>query len=93
MNIDMICLHKADGTIIPIKIRVLDKDGAYQEYRIKAYKDLSYKGNPFEMSDVSRVHSKGIYPFEIKVESFGIIRTMKIFYNSYEHTWKLFSRQ
>ncbi|MCR5301393.1 MAG: hypothetical protein K6E49_03015 [Lachnospiraceae bacterium] len=90
-NIDMICQHKADGSIIPIRIRMLDDDGAYQEYRIRSYKDLSYKGNIFDMPDVNRIHSTGIYPFECKIESFGCVRTLKLFYNSYEHTWKLIS--
>ncbi|MBQ6575279.1 MAG: hypothetical protein IJL90_04155 [Lachnospiraceae bacterium] len=88
-NIDMICLHKADGSIIPIRIRMTDDDGAYQEYKIRSYKDLSYKGSLFDMPDASRLHSSGIYPFECKVESFGCERTLTIFYNSYEHTWKL----
>ena len=92
-NIDMICLHKADGTIVPIKIRMLDDDGAYQEYKIRAYKDLAYKGNVFEMPDVGTVHSSGIYPFECKIESFGHIRVINLFYNSYEHTWKLSPRR
>ena len=91
-NIDMICQHKADGTIIPIKLRMLDDDGAYQEYKVRAYKDLTYKGNVFELPDAGKVHSQGIYPFEVKIESFGNLRTIKLFYNSYEHTWKLASR-
>ena len=90
-NIDMICKHMADGTIIPIKIRMLDEDGAYQEYKIRAYKDLSYKGSLFDMPDVGRIHTTGIYPFECKIESFGHELTLKLFYNSYEHTWKLSS--
>ena len=40
-NIDMICRHMADGTIIPLKIRLLDDDGAYQEYKIRAYKEAA----------------------------------------------------
>ena len=88
-NIDMICQHNADGTIIPMKIRMLDDDGAYQEYKIRAYKDLTYKGNVFEMPDVGNVHTSGIYPFECKIESFGREHMIKLFYNSYEHTWKL----
>ena len=88
-NIDMFCQHKADGSIIPIRIRMLDDDGAYQEYRIRAYKDLSYRGTLFDMPDVSHIHTSGIYPFECKVESFGREMTLKLFYNSYEHTWKL----
>ena len=84
----MICLHKADGTIIPIKIRMLDDDGAYQEYRIKAYKDLSCKGNTYCLPDALPV-SKSIYPFECKIECFGRERKIRLFYNSFEHTWML----
>ena len=91
-SIDMICQHKADGTIIPMKIRMLDEDGAYQEYKIRAYKDLTYRGNVFEMPDVGKVHSQGIYPFECKIECFGQVRVIKLFYNSYDHTWKLSSK-
>jgi hypothetical protein len=91
-NIDMICQHNADGTIIPLKIRMLDDDGAYQEYKVKAYKDLRYKGDFFEMPDVGKVHTSGIYPFQIRIECFGHERTVRIFYNSYEYTWKLIEK-
>ncbi len=88
-NIDMICQHRADGTIVPIRMRMIDDDGAYQEYKIQAYKDLTYKGNVFEMPDAGKFQSAGIYPFECKIECFGNELTIKVIYNSYEHTWKL----
>ena len=88
-SIDMICRHNADGSIVPMKIRMLDDDGAYQEYKIKAYRDMRYRGNTVLMPDVGKVHSQGIYPFECKIESFGHERIIRLFYNSYEHTWKL----
>ena len=91
-NIDMICQHNADGSIIPLKIRMEDDDGMMQEYKVRAYKDLKYKGDLFDMPDVSRIHTSGIYPFEVKIESFGHVRILKLFYNSYEHTWKLARR-
>lgn len=86
-NIDMICQHKTDGSIVPLKIRMLDDDGAYQEYSVKAYKDLRYKANAFEKPDVSKVHTSGIYPFQIRVESFGRERIINIYYSAYEHKW------
>ncbi len=92
-NIDMICQHNSDGSIIPLKIRMEDDDGMMQEYKVRAYKDLRYKGSTFDMPDVSRIHTSGIYPFDVKIESFGSERTLKLFYNSYEHTWKLAGRQ
>ncbi len=88
-NIDMICQHNSDGSIIPIKIRMEDDDGMMQEYKVRAYKDLQYKGNT---PDVGHMHTYGIFPFDVKIESFGRERTLSLFYNSYEHTWTL-SRQ
>ena len=38
---DVICQHKIDGSIIPLKIRILDEDGEYQVYNIRSYKDVS----------------------------------------------------
>ena len=69
-----------------------DDDGMMQEYKVRSYKDLKYKGELFEMPDVGRVHSSGIYPFDVKIESFGREQTLRLFYNSYEHTWKLIRR-
>lgn len=91
-NIDMICQHNADGSIIPLKMRIEDDDGMMQEYKVRSYKDLKYKSELFEMPDVGRVHSSGIYPFDVKIESFGREQTLRLFYNSYEHTWKLIRR-
>ena len=88
-NIDMICQHNCDGTIIPMKIRMEDDDGMVQEYRIRSYKDMSHSPGSFELPDAGHVHSSGIYPFECKIESFGREQVLHLFYNSYEHTWKL----
>jgi hypothetical protein len=35
--IDVICQSSRDGKITPMKIRVIDEDGEYQEYKIKGY--------------------------------------------------------
>ena len=35
--IDVICQLSRDGKITPMKIRVIDEDGEYQEYKIKGY--------------------------------------------------------
>ena len=34
---DVICQPSRDGKITPMKIRVIDEDGEYQEYKIKGY--------------------------------------------------------
>ncbi len=88
-KIDMICQHKSDGTIIPIKFRMIDDDGLYQEYKIKAYKDMTYKGEVFRLEDAGLVHSSVIVPFECRIESFGRDMVVNIYYNSDERIWVL----
>lgn len=88
-KIDMICQHKADGTIIPIKFRMVDDDGLYQEYEIKGYKDLSFKGKLINLEDAGLVHSSVIVPFECRIESFGRDMVINIYYNSDERIWVL----
>ena len=43
--IDVICEHTADGSIIPLKLRVKDDNGEYQSYRIDSNRDLSGRGS------------------------------------------------
>ena len=69
-----------------------DDEGMMQEYKVRAYKYLRYKGTLFDLPDVRRIHTSGIYPFDIKIESYGYERTLKIFYNSYVCIWKLASK-
>ena len=88
-KIDMICQHKSDGTIIPIKFRMVDDDGLYQESKRKAYKDLSFKGKIFKLEDAGLVHSSVIVPFECRIESFGKDMVVNIYYNSDERIWVL----
>ena len=88
-NIDMICQICADGTIIPMKMRVVDDDGAHQEFKIKSYKNLTYKGNVFNLPDVGPVCTTGICPFECKIDVFGVEKTINLFYNVNYHIWVL----
>ena len=37
-SIDVICQHKQDGNIIPLKIRLQDEDGEYQAFVVKSYR-------------------------------------------------------
>lgn len=77
---DVICQHKRDGTIIPIKIRIEDDDGELQVYRVKAYKDLSH------CTDGAMRH---MHKFECKIAVFGVERRIGLFYNSYDSIWKV----
>ena len=42
-NVDVICEHKADGSIIPMRFRLSNEDGVYEAYTIKCYRQLYQK--------------------------------------------------
>lgn len=78
-KIVFICQHNIDGSIIPIKFRLMDEDGVYKEYSIRGYRDTSKEGLIcFDCSVVingaaqvvriytSAVHPDGIWKLSIK---------------------------
>ena len=87
--IDMICEHRKDGTIVPIKFRVTDDDGLLQEYKVRSYRDLSHKGS-FEMPN-GVIATSNIFPFECKIDCFGREKILILYYNCNEHVWTLAS--
>ena len=86
-KIDMICEHKKDGTMIPIKFRITDDDGLLHEYKIRSYRDLSHKGT-FKMPN-GVVATSTIFPFECKIDCFGREKMLLLYYNSNENVWTL----
>lgn len=84
---DVICQHKTDGTIIPIKIRVIDDDGEYQIYQIKSYKDLTSYGTYTMPNGVSAVNHT--WEFECKISIFHSEKRIHLTYNAYDNLWKI----
>lgn len=85
-SIDVICQHTRDGNIIPMRIRLVDEDGEYQTYSIKAYKDITNHGSYTMPNGVpSTSHT---WTFDCKIQVFNQIKMIRIFYNTYENKWK-----
>ncbi len=42
--VDLILCHNQDGSVQPLRLRVMDEDGQYQAFTIKEYRDLSHHG-------------------------------------------------
>jgi len=85
--IDVICQHTRDGALIPIKIRIQDDEGEFQTYMVKAYKDLSHKGEFTLPNGVIATHT--ILPFECIIHVFGREKHLRIYYNVNDCTWRL----
>lgn len=85
--VDVLCQHKKDGKIIPIKIRVIDEDGENQTFQIKAYKDLThYKEATTADYLIAENH---IRSFECKILVFDCYKTIELFYNTNEQRWRI----
>ena len=85
--VDVICQHPIDGTIIPLRIRIVDEDGLRQAFSIKEYRDLSHQG--------TRTMPDGVYVtdetlvFECKITVIDRIRIVRLYYNPREIVWKM----
>lgn len=86
--VDVICQHKTDGTIIPIRIRIKDEDGIFQEFNIIGYKDLTHVGS-YAMPNSVSVISNHLHVFECKITVFNQQRILKLFYNAYDCRWRI----
>lgn len=85
--IDVICQHKADQSIIPIKIRLQDEDGQFQTFVIKSYKVLcSPQAHGSGEGIPSTSHT---WKFLCKIACFGIEKSIQLFYNSYDNYWRI----
>lgn len=87
-SVDVICQHKRDGTIIPIKVRVTDDCGEYQIYMIRSYRVINMNQN-YSMPD-GIICSNHIMRFECKINIFNTERKIQLFYNPYDNKWRLF---
>ena len=86
-DIDVICQHCKDGSIIPIKIRVQDEEQEYQIYRIKSYKELSI--DTVMLPNEAMVTSN-ILRYDCKIEVFGIVKRIILHYNKSQVKWYIY---
>lgn len=86
-TVDVICQHKQDGTIIPIKIRLKDEDEVYQEFVVKAYKVLSHPGQYKLPSQIMTTSHR--WAFECKIVVLEREIRIKLFYNACEGKWRV----
>lgn len=87
---DVICQHKTDGSIIPLKIRITDEDGEYQVYNIKSYKDVSNRTAYTMPNGTSVAPANHLWKFECRISVFNTLKRIQLFYNANENSWKVF---
>ena len=81
-SLDVICQHKMDGNIVPLKIRLQDEDGEYQAFTVKA----------FRCTNLNKTINPAMNPtlfFECKIVAFGEERRIGISYSFRDGLWKV----
>ena len=86
-TVDVICQHKQDGTIIPIKICLKDEDKVYHEFVVKAYKVLSHPGQYRLPNQIMTTSHR--WTFECKIAVLEREIRIKLFYNACEGQWRI----
>ncbi len=83
----LIRITDPDGTVIPIRIRFEDEEGARQVFSIKEYKDLSHRGT-FTHADGMYVTNEMLV-FECKIVVFGRKKVIKLYYDTGKSKWTM----
>ena len=86
--IDAICQHSRDGDIIPIKIRLQDEDGVYQEYKIQRFRPLDVKA---EQRTADGVYvSAMVQVYECRIIVFQMEKTILLYYRKGDGIWSIY---
>ncbi len=85
-SLDVICQHKPDGSIVPLKLRLRDADGEYQAYMVKSYRCCG-------LTDEIKNPTYSRVMFECKINSFGRGRIIKVSYSYTDGIWRLLERE
>ena len=78
--VDVICQHSKDGTIIPLRVRLVTEDGEYETFTITGYRRLE---NDPALGSANRT----FISFSCKVQAHERERRFKLSYNTYQMLW------
>ncbi|WP_029319117.1 hypothetical protein [Butyrivibrio sp. AE3004] len=78
-DVDVICEHKADGSIIPLRLRFMNDDGEYETFTIKGFREAEKRGTHTTEDGIYVGDSTFI--FECLIISMGMKRIVRIYYD------------
>lgn len=86
--VDIICQHKTDGSILPIKIRFADDDGEYQTYRISGWRECSPGEASYTLPSTVPA-TRVLRRFDCRIQVFGREKNITLLYNTGSGRWEL----
>lgn len=85
-EVSVICQHKTDGTIIPIKFKLEEKDGTVQMFKINKYSVVSTPGE-YRMPNMVKINSKA-WCFDCMITVLGSESNAKLYYYTDNLKWE-----
>ena len=86
---EVICHFRIDGSIAPIKVKVVDEDGFTQVFAIKRYK-LPKQTLQSQFSYQGRLSNDTVYmDYDCFINVFGTNKLIRLRYFVSEHKWKI----
>ncbi|SDB26304.1 hypothetical protein [Butyrivibrio sp. INlla16] len=87
-EVDVISEHKADGSIIPLRLRFMNDDGEYETYTIKAYRESEKKGT--HTTEDGIFVGDYTFVFECLIVVMNMKRVIRLYYDPKSNTkWRL----
>ena len=87
-EVDVICDHKSDGSIIPLRLRFMNEDGEYETFNIKGYRQVTNKGS-YTTEDGLYI-TGSTFLFECMIIAMNSRRIIRLYYEpSVKTKWRL----
>ena len=86
--IEVICQHKTDGRILPIKIKFADEDGEYQVYRVLSFRECAPGEASYTLPNEINA-TRILRRFDCRIHVFSKEKTVILLYNTTTGKWDL----
>ncbi len=86
-KVDVIAEFKHDGSIIPMRLRIMNEDGEYEAFTIKAYKEVQNNGT-HTTEDGIFICSDDIV-FHCKIVTQNTEKVVRLYFHPKNNSWVL----
>ncbi len=86
-EVDVIAEFKADGSIIPMRFRIMNEDSEYDTFTIKSYMPVTRK-DPYTTEDGVYV-ANNTRVFKCKIIALGAERIVRLYFHTGNLSWRL----
>lgn len=86
-KVDVIAEFKHDGSIIPMRFRIMNEDGEYESYTIKAYKEVPKKGT-YTTEDGIYICNDDLV-FQCRIIILNTERIVRLYFRPKSNSWIL----